>query len=291
MKVYELKPFGYCYGVMNALELIRTVKDKHLDKNVYVFGMLVHNNDVVKYLNGIDVITIDTSKIDKEERLNQFSSDDVVVFTAHGHDYKLEEILKKNNVIYYDATCKNVLKNLELIKAHTKNKQVIYIGKKNHPETEAALAISNKVVLYDIKDDIDYSLIKDNDPLICNQTTLSFLEIKDIHLDILSHFPKARLEDEICSSTRVRQENIYNFKGEVDLVLIIGSIQSSNTDKLYQIAKNKFLDSKVIKVENLNELKNYDLYKYHSALITSGTSTPLQSILEIKEYLGGINNE
>lgn len=291
MKVYELKPYGYCYGVINAINLIKEVREKHSNKNVYVFGMLVHNNDVVKYLDDINVKTIDTTKINKEERLKQFTSNDVVVFTAHGHDYKLEKILRDNGVIFYDATCKNVLTNLELIKEKSSSREIIYIGKKNHPETEAALAISPKVVLYDIKEGIDYSKIKVNNPLVTNQTTLSYLEIKNIHDDILKNFNKSEIIDEICSSTRIRQENIINFDIDVDLVIIIGSIQSSNTDKLFQISKDKFINSKVIKVENLKGLKQYDLKNIKSVLITSGTSTPLSSILEIKEYLGGINNE
>lgn len=291
MKVYELKPYGYCYGVVNALKLIEEVRERHFDKNIFVFGMLVHNNDVVKYLKEREIVTIDTRNIDIEERMHRFTSSDIVVFTAHGHDYKLEDILKKNNVTYYDATCKNVHKNIQLIKEQVKSNQVIYIGKKNHPETEAALSISDDVILYDIKEGIDYNLVTREEPLICNQTTLSFLEIESIHKDILHHFPKAKLEDEICSSTRVRQQNIYNFNQEIDLVVIIGSVQSSNTDKLYQISKQKFLSSKVIKVENINDLKKYDLSKCKTALVTSGTSTPLISILEIIDYLGGIDNE
>ena len=83
MEVYELKPYGYCFGVIQAIELIKEVKQKHYDKNIYVFGMLVHNNDVVTYLNSLGVTTIDTNSIDKIQKLKEFTSDDVVVFTAH----------------------------------------------------------------------------------------------------------------------------------------------------------------------------------------------------------------
>ena len=154
MEVIELKPYGYCYGVTNAIKIIEQVKNKHLDKNVYVFGMLVHNNDVVKYLESKNIITIDTTKINKLERLREFTSDDVVVFTAHGHIKEYENILKDNDVIYYDATCKNVLKNMQLIKEYSKDYQIIYIGKMNHPETEACLSISDNIILYDINNGI-----------------------------------------------------------------------------------------------------------------------------------------
>lgn len=288
MRIYELRPYGYCYGVINAIRIIEEVKQRHKDKNVYVFGMLVHNNDVVKYLETLDIVTIDTTIIDKEKRLREFTSNDVVVFTAHGHDKKYDNVLKENNVTYYDATCKNVLKNMELINENLTLGQVIYIGKKNHPEAEANLCISENVILYDIKDGIDYSKIKSERIFVTNQTTLSFLEIEKIHKDIKEHIPTAIFANEICSSARVRQENIMNYEETADLIVIIGSIHSSNTDKLYQIASNKFSKSEVIKVENLEDLKKYDVSKYKSALITSGTSTPLKSIIDIKEYLGGI---
>lgn len=288
MEVKELRPYGYCLGVVNALKLIEEVKKKHLDKSIYVFGMLVHNNDVVKSLNEKGIITIDTTKIDKIERLKKFTQNDVVVFTAHGHNQKWDEILKNNGVIYYDASCSIVLKNMSLIRDNLSSSQVIYIGKKNHPETEANLTLSTNVVLYDIKEGIDYTKITVDNPFVTNQTTLSILELQEIHNDIKNHYKNARFVDEICSSTRIRQENIINEKEEYDLVVIIGSVHSSNTEKLYQIAKSRFKDSLIIKVENLEDIKKYDLSKYHTALITSGTSTPLESIIGIRDYLRGI---
>lgn len=289
MEIIELKPFGYCYGVTNAIKIIEEVKSKHLDKNVYVFGMLVHNNDVVKYLESKNIVTIDTTKINKLKRLEEFTCDDVVVFTTHGHVEEYEEVLKKNNVIYYDATCKNVLKNMRIIKGYSNDHQIIYIGKMNHPETEACLSISNNIILYDINNGLDYSKINGNKIVVTNQTTLSLLEINKIHQDIKNRYPNAIFIDEICSQTRVRQVNILDSKENPDLVLVIGSIQSSNTDKLYVLGKEKFKNSVVLKVENLNDLKRYDISNYHKCLITSGTSTPLSSILEIKEYLKEIN--
>ena len=227
MEVIELKPYGYCYGVTNAIKIIEQVKNKHLDKNVYVFGMLVHNNDVVKYLESKNILTIDTTKINKLERLREFTSDDVVVFTAHGHIKEYENILKDNDVIYYDATCKKVLKNMQLIKEYSKDYKIIYIGKMNHPETEACLSISDNIILYDINNGMDYSRVNEDKVVVTNQTTLSLLEIDRIHQDIKNRYPNAIFIDEICSQTRVRQVNILNSKENPDLVLVIGSIQSS----------------------------------------------------------------
>lgn len=285
MEVYELKPYGYCFGVIQAIELIKEVKQKHYDKNIYVFGMLVHNNDVVTYLNSLGITTIDTNSIDKVQKLKEFTSDDVVVFTAHGHDERYHLFLEKNNVIYYDATCKNVRSSIDLIKTKLKDHQIIYVGKKNHPETEACLSISKDVVLYDINKGMDYSKITCSNPFVVNQTTLSILELSKVHEDIKSKYHDAYIADEICSQTRIRQQNIMNFDKKVDLALVIGSIHSSNTDKLYQLCKIKFPSSVVLKVDNLTMLKEHNLEGINSCVLTSGTSTPLESIIEIKEYL------
>ncbi|MGN1294787.1 MAG: 4-hydroxy-3-methylbut-2-enyl diphosphate reductase [Bacilli bacterium] len=285
METYIVKPCGYCLGVSNAIALSLEVKKNYPTKNVYIFGMLVHNNVVATMLKNHGIITIDTSLIDKEKRLIEFTSDDVVIFTAHGHNEIYEEILKKNHVLYFDSTCRIVKKNIALIKNYLKTGDVIYIGKRNHPETEASLSVDDRIVLYDVNDGFDPTKIKKEEVHVVNQTTLSFIELADIHKDILHHFPSAVIEDEICGATRVRQTRIASLKDKFDLFVIIGSLKSSNTDKLYQIAKEKYPFSLVIKVETKKELMNYDLSKCKKACLASGTSTPLSSIEEIENYL------
>ena len=83
------------------------------------------------------------------------------------------------------------------------------------------------------------NLVKKDQIHVVNQTTLSFLELEDIHKDIINHFPSAIIEDEICGATRVRQMRIASLNEDFDLFVIIGSLKSSNTDKLFQIAKEK----------------------------------------------------
>ena len=129
------------------------------------------------------------------------------------------------------------------------------------------------------------NLVKKDQIHVVNQTTLSFLELEDIHKDIINHFPSAIIEDEICGATRVRQTRIASLNEDFDLFVIIGSLKSSNTDKLFQIAKEKYPSSLVLKVETEEELKKYDLSKCKKACLASGTSTPLSSIEEIEKYL------
>ncbi len=290
MEVIKIKPIGYCFGVINAINLALKIKKEYPSNDVYLFGQIVHNNDVTNLLSDAGIITIDTASKDKIDLLNAFKKDDIVIFSAHGHDKKYDEILNKRGIKYFDATCPKVAKNNDLIKKESINNKVIFIGKKGHPETEASVAISNNVILYDIKDKMDFSLIDVDSPLVVNQTTLSFLEIEDIHKDIKNHFPKANIIDEICDATRLRQEKISSLEDKIDMFIIIGSSKSSNTDKLYQIAKNKYQDSiPVIKVENLDDLLKHDLSNIKKVALASGTSTPLKVVDEMETYLKGVN--
>ena len=281
MKVQLIKPIGHCFGVVNAISLAKKIANEYKDKNVFIFGLLVHNDDVKKELEELGIISLDITKLDPISRLKEFSKDDVVIFTAHGHDYKYEEILKENDVTYFDATCSKVKISFDYIKnAH----ECIYIGKENHPECKTALTMNDSCYLYDINSKFDYSQIKSGNPIVINQTTLSFLELKEIHEDILKNVKSAQIIDEICDATLLRQKAITTIDDNVELIVIIGSKVSSNTKKLYEVAKAYNPAKTVLFVENIEELQGFSL-NYKSAIIASGTSTPMKIINEIKEYL------
>ena len=176
-----LKPIGHCFGVLKAIEIAKETKKKYVDKNIYVFGLLVHNEEVVKELENNNIKTVMMNEDNAIDILNKFTSNDVVIFTAHGHPEIYEEILKKNKVTYVDATCKKVKDCFNVIKEAD---EVIYIGKSHHPETVAALTMNKNAHLYDIKDGFYYDVLKTNNPLVINQTTLSFLELEQIHQEI-----------------------------------------------------------------------------------------------------------
>lgn len=287
MRVDLLKPIGYCLGVVEAINTSLKVKEEYKDYNVYILGHLVHNENVIDELRKRNIITLEFKKDQFFKILDSFNENDIVIFTAHGHDEKYDQFLMKKGIKFFDTTCEKVKRNMDLIKENL-SRGVIYIGKKNHPETVAALSISDDIMFYDIKEKMDFSNVEYYNPIIVNQTTLSFLEIYQIHQDIKKHIPNSEILDEICSSTRIRQENIKNLKGDFDLILIIGSKESSNTDKLFQIAKETHSDIDCYKINNKSDLIDLDLKKYHHVVITSGTSTPYQVIEEVKKYLESI---
>ena len=279
-----LKPIGHCFGVLKAIEIAKSVKQKHQNQNVYVFGLLVHNEEVVRQLESLDIKTVEIKEETALEQLNRFKKDDVVIFTAHGHPQAYEDILKKKGVTFYDATCNKVKECFNVIKeAH----EVIYIGKKGHPETVAALTMNQNAHLYDISSGLDYSLIKSDNPLVINQTTLSFLELERIHQEIKNQLPRAVFYDEICNATLLRQKAISELNDDVDTIVIVGSKKSSNTMKLYEIANSAHPDKHILLVNNVNELREYGLV-FKNVVIASGTSTSIETINQIKDYLSSL---
>lgn len=285
MKVSLLKPIGYCNGVIHSINYAIKIKNRHPDKNVYVFGMLIHNKEIIRYLESYDIRTIKTENENEEQLLSSFSKDDVIIFTAHGHPKKHEEILNKNEVTFYDAVCEKVQQNIDIIL--NSNQDIIYIGKSGHKEAEVCKTLKGNVHFYDITNGFDFTKVL-NKPIVINQTTLSFLELKEIHDNILNHYKDAIINNEICNATRVRQENIKNIPSDCDLVIVVGDRTSSNSNKLYEIAKSIHQDKTVLFVENVLELKNYNLNNYSYATITSGTSTPISLIKEIEEFLSNL---
>lgn len=276
-----LKPIGHCSGVLKAIEIAKSVKEKHQDKNVYVFGLLVHNEEVMMDLDEAGIKTVEFNQDNALEVLKKFNKNDVVVFTAHGHPLAYEEVLNENGVTFYDATCTKVKECFNVIKAA---KEVIYIGKNGHPETVAALTMNPNAHLYDIGGGFNYSLLKTDNPLVINQTTLSFLELDRIHQEIKNKLPRAVFNEEICNATLLRQEAIYKLNDDIDTVIIVGSKKSSNTMKLFDVAKNAHPNKQVILVNNVNELMECHL-NFNNAVIASGTSTSIETINAVKSYV------
>ena len=283
MKVKILEPKAYCAGVNRAILLALKAKKDHPDKDIYILGMLVHNNFVIDSLAKKGIRTVFS--------LDDIPNGNVIIFTAHGHDEKLNELAKNKGLIIYDAVCPKVQNNISIIKKELLDKhQIIFIGIKNHPETIAALSIDENVLLYDIHSKIDYSFIVDKEPLVINQTTLNILELSSIHQDIISHLPHARLLDETCSSTRDRQEAIRNIDNkDTDFIIVVGDTKSSNSTRLYEIAKISHPNIQSIMISSADELDLKIIKDKKSIVISSGASVPNEIIDEIVNKINSLN--
>ena len=274
MKVEILNPKAYCAGVSNAIQTALKAKKEHFDKEVYVLGMLVHNNFVVSHLESQGIKTA--------YNIDDIPDGSVIIFTAHGHKRELDAIAKSKNLIVYDSVCPKVLHNIKLIEENLeKGHQIIYIGQEGHPEAEACLSLSKNVILFHKNILKNYQSIKDDSPLIINQTTLNILDIKDIHKALLEVFPKARIADEICPSTRLRQEAIQTLPNDVDLIIVVGDINSSNTRRLLEIAKQTHPSTTSVMISEAKELDLKLIKNKNHIVISSGASTPNEIIDEV----------
>ena len=283
MNVALIKPQGFCSGVTRAVQLAEQARKEHPDKNIYILGMLAHNQILIDDLSKKGFITLEGNE---EEEIRKLNKEDVLIFTAHGHSSKLDEIAKDIGLITYDATCFKVQDNLNKIRKEIADgHQVIYIGQSGHKEANAALSVSKNVSLYDTQLLINYQLITDKHPFVINQTTLNFYELSKYHNDILKHYPGARIENEICNATRLRQEAMLKIDKDTDLIIIVGHHKSSNSNKLFDIAKANYPDALVLMVNNLDELETYDISGKRKATVGSGASTPQYIVDEIYNYL------
>lgn len=257
-------------------------KKDNPNARIVVLGQLVHNHHVEEFLAKKGIICL--SGAIGLGMLGQLRRHDIAIFTAHGHDQRYEEYLRALNVTYYDATCPFVkVAHQKIINEIIKGHQVIYIGKMNHPETLAALAISKEVHLY--RPDFNYEIIKDESPLIINQTTLNIKEIEQDYIKILEHIPKARIEKEICNTTRLRQEALINLSQNVDVIYVVGDAYSSNTSRLMEIANSYHPNSKNVLISDIKDINLEEIKNKKYLAIVSGASTPSEFISEIYTYL------
>lgn len=278
MKITILEPRGYCAGVNQAIEMALTARKNHPLLMVNVLGMLVHNSYVIAFLKQHDIGLI--------KNIHEAPNGSAIIFTAHGHENKDEQIAKEKNLVIYDAICPLVKKNLATIAKEKENHhQVIYIGYPSHPETLAAISSNTNVYLYSIGQTFDYDVISDASPLIINQTTLNILSLENIHQDIKNHLPKARLQDEICRATRNRQEALLQIEEDVDAIIVVGSEKSSNAKRLYEIAQSVHPQVDAFLIESATELPKEILKTKRHIVISSSASAPLSLIEEISNEL------
>ena len=271
MKVEILQPQAYCVGVNNAINMAMQARKENPNKEVYVLGMLVHNNFVVSHLESAGIKTIDD--------IEKVPNGQVIIFSAHGHKIEFDKIAKEKGLTVYDSICPKVLHNINLIKENLENNhQIIYIGQAGHPEAEACLSLSKKVILYHKNVLKNYQSLFDKSPLVINQTTMNILDLEGIHNEILEVLPEARVANEICGTTRFRQEAIKGIDDSVDFIIVVGDMKSSNTKRLLEIAKQCHPNKESIMISDASELDKVEWQNKNHIVISSGASTPQEII-------------
>lgn len=282
MEIKRVVPSGYCKGVVNAINIVKKTKQEYPNENIYILGMIVHNSYVSKQMEDLGVITLEDPNLSKEELLDTIEKG-VVIFTAHGISDKIKQKALDKGLICVDASCVDVLKNKDLIKSYLdKGYDVVYFGKKKHPEAEAILSLSDNIHLVSNISDIDNLNISNDKLFITNQTTMSYLEVEDMLKLIKDKYPTCIIQKEICNATSSRQLAITNIK-DGDVLYVVGDVKSNNTNKLKEIGSKYF--KKVFLISNYKEINKKDLVNENKIYVTAGASTPPILIDEVINYL------
>lgn len=271
MKVTKVIPSGYCKGVVHAINLVKKTRTQYPNENIYILGMIVHNTYITEALKSLDIITLNDHLKTKEEWIDEID-DGIIIFTAHGISNSIIEKVKRKGLKYVDASCTDVIKTKNIVKEKLlEGYEILYIGKKSHPEAEAILDISDKIHLI-----TDINSIKELGTypkvFVTNQTTMSIYEIDYLFKEIASKYPDAIFQEEICNATSSRQKATLELK-DCDTLYIVGDIRSNNSNKLKEIAISNGIKT-VRLIGSALEIYENDLKDAENVYVTAGASTP-----------------
>ena len=269
-EILLISPRGFCAGVTRAIDTVVEVLAK-FGPPVYVKHEIVHNKHVIDDLKAKGAIFI--------EDINDAPIDKPLVFSAHGVAKNILDTAKQMNKYVVDATCPLVTKvHVQAIKFYNLGYKIILIGHKNHPEVEGTLGQlpAGAIVLIENLDDIQNLKFENEDKLAyVTQTTLSVDDTKEIIDNLKKKFPhiKSSPKEDICYATTNRQNAIKDYAHECDSFIVVGSKNSSNSNRLVEVAKKSGCDLSVL-LENASNL-NIDNYKNHQTIgLSSGASVP-----------------
>jgi len=284
MEVVKISPRGYCYGVVDAMVLaLQTVKNLDLPRPIYILGMIVHNQHVTQAFEQEGVITLDGEN--RLEILDKIDSG-TIILTAHGVSPEVRRRAREKGLAVVDATCPDVTRTHDLIREKVAaGYEVIYIGKKGHPEPEGAIGIApGHVHLIEKEAEIAELSIDARDIIITNQTTMSQWDIRHLIAELQKRYPNAEVHNEICMATQVRQEAVAQQAGQAELCIVVGDPRSNNSNRLAQVSE-EISGVKAFRVADVTEIKQEWLAGISRVAVTSGASTPTPITKEVIAYL------
>lgn len=284
MQIIKISPRGYCYGVVDAMVIARNASlDKTLPRPIYILGMIVHNKHVTDAFAEDGIITLDgpnrkaiLEKVDKG----------TVIFTAHGVSPEVRELAKKKGLTTLDATCPDVTNTHDLIREkEQEGYDIIYIGKKGHPEPEGAVGVAPHIVhLVETLEDVKKLNINNDKIIVTNQTTMSQWDVAHIMEMVKEKFPHAEKHKEICLATQVRQEAVAEQAGEADVLIVVGDPMSNNSNRLAQVSQ-EIAYTKAYRVGDVSEIDIEWIKGANTVAVTAGASTPTPIVREVITFL------
>lgn len=286
MEIISGKTAGFCYGVKRAVDgSLEQIKNNN-GKSVYCLGELVHNKQVILELESQGIKFIENIKEVNKENLE-------VIIRAHGIEKSIYKNAKDDGIEIIDYTCPNVLKIHKIAERYEKDGYYIFLtGTENHPEINGTISYCGKnFSLIRNEEDIENALEKLKEAnikklLLISQTTYSMKKFKDIENKItklIDEETELLVKNTICLATELRQKETTELSKKVNMMIIIGGKNSSNTKKLYEIAKENC--NNTICIETKDEINKDSVINQEKIGIMAGASTPQKSIEEVINYI------
>jgi len=284
-EVLLAEPRGFCAGVDRAIDIVDHALEL-FGKPIYVRHEIVHNTHVVDDLRSRGAIFI--------EDLNDVPEGATLVFSAHGVPKSVEREAERRGFRVFDATCPLVTKvHVEVAKLHKEGYEFLMIGHKGHPEVEGTMGqLSDGIHLVQDVDDVNKVQPKQIQLLaVVTQTTLSMDDAAHIMKAIKTRFPQIRepKQQDICYATQNRQDAVKLLSPQVDIVIVVGSPSSSNSNRLRDVAQLQGTNSYMI--DNASELKEEWLVGKQRVGLTAGASAPdilVQEVIAKLRQLGAV---
>lgn len=286
IKVLLSNPRGFCAGVDRAIEIVERALTMH-GAPIYVRHEVVHNRFVVENLEKKGAVFV--------ENLDEVPQDSILIFSAHGVSHAVRREAADRKLKVFDATCPLVTKvHVEVAKMRKEGKEIIMIGHQGHPEVEGTMGqiegVDKGMYLVEAEMDVDALTVKDETNLAyVTQTTLSVDDAARIVEALKRRFPMITgpKKDDICYATQNRQDAVKKMVNQCDLVIVVGSPNSSNSNRLCEVARNANVEAYMVdRAEQLQE--EWFLGKKNIG-ITAGASAPeilVQQVISRLKQIG-----
>ena len=276
MEVILAKKAGFCFGVQRAIDMVYDEANEP-NKNIYTYGPIIHNEEVVSDLEGKGVKAINFDEGELKD-LN----DCTVVIRSHGVAKNIYDDLESKNVNVVDATCPFVKKIHEIVQKESEDgKTIIIVGSEYHPEVQGIKGwVKGDAFIVDEEADArGLDIDKETPVCIVSQTTYNPQKFAKLVEIIREKGYDSNVVNTICNATNERQTEAKEIAKKVDAMIVIGGKNSSNTQKLYEICKNECENTYYI--QTAKDLDFDEVRKYDKIGITAGASTPKNIIEEV----------
>jgi 4-hydroxy-3-methylbut-2-enyl diphosphate reductase len=285
MKVLLANPRGFCAGVDRAIEIVERALQTH-GAPIYVRHEVVHNKFVVSDLRAKGAVFV--------EELDEVPAGATVVFSAHGVSQAVQREAAARGLRVFDATCPLVTKvHMEVAKMHGHGREIVMIGHAGHPEVEGTMGQSSGGMhLVEGPDDVDKLEVRNPDQLaFVTQTTLSVDDARATIDALRRRFPAivGPKKDDICYATQNRQDAVKTLARQCDVVLVVGSPNSSNSNRLREVAQNEGVPAYML--DNAGELKPEWVAGRAVVGVTAGASAPEVLVMQVIDRLGSLGAE